>query len=203
MSLSSDLDAVLEHWKRLATPVVPDLPPALSRAEINEAMRGLPFTLPEDVYEFYMWHDGTVNSGLLPYWYLMSLEDAIRTYNEAPSLFVNLVEEVQESGVLEKKAENVKCCFPLFFDAGGTLLTLPCSENTQPGEPLISWDEELPQVIYKDIQSLVDTVVAASKIGAYFLPHEGLDVIDVDMSKWLQAARECNPNVSYWLNDTI
>lgn len=200
MSLSTKLDSVLTQWTLFDPPVHVELSKGLSRVEIDEAMKGFLFRLPEDVYEIYMWHNGTANSSLLPDYYLMPLRHAIETYNRTPELFIDLVKEVQESGVLERKAEYVQCCFPLFFDAGGTLLTLPCSEQTQPGEPLIAWDENPPEIVYKDIQSLIDTVVTASRMGAYFLLFEGLNEIEIDMDKWDEAGRQCNPGVSYWLN---
>jgi len=201
MSLHQQLNGVLEQWAQFDPPVKPTFAAGLSRAEIDYATKDLSFRLPEDVYEFYMWHDGTVNTNLLPYFYLMSLDEAIYHYNNAPELFIDLVEEVHDSGVLARKGECVECCFPLFFDAGGTVLTLPCSKRAQSGELLIAWDENPPEIVYQNIESLINTVVTASETGAYFLPHEGLDIVDVDEEKWRLAAQKCNPDINYWLNN--
>ena len=42
-----------------------ELRPGLTRNEINELVKDLPFNLPDEVYELYQWHDGSVNRFIL------------------------------------------------------------------------------------------------------------------------------------------
>jgi hypothetical protein len=64
--------------------------PGLSRREIEEKVKELPFSLPEEVYELYQWRNGNPSGNLLIpgklagcqnyVWFMLSLEQAISTY---------------------------------------------------------------------------------------------------------------------------
>jgi hypothetical protein len=62
----------------------------LSREEIEEKSRELPFPLPEEIYELYQWRNGNPSGNLLIpgklaacqnyFWFMLPLESAISTY---------------------------------------------------------------------------------------------------------------------------
>jgi hypothetical protein len=54
----------------------------LSRDEIDELVKDLPFTVPEEVCELYQWHDGSVDRFIRSNYNFMSLTEAINKYHE-------------------------------------------------------------------------------------------------------------------------
>jgi cell wall assembly regulator SMI1 len=59
-----------------------ELKPGLTRDEIEEQVKDLPFSLPEVVYELYQWHDGNVDKFVFEQYDFLSLNDAIEAYHE-------------------------------------------------------------------------------------------------------------------------
>jgi SMI1 / KNR4 family (SUKH-1) len=57
----------------------------LSRDEIGELVKDLPFTVPEEIYELYQWHDGSVDRFIRNSYNFMSLKEAINAYQEEVS----------------------------------------------------------------------------------------------------------------------
>jgi hypothetical protein len=57
----------------------------LSRDEIDELVKDLPFTIPEEVYELYQWHDGRVDQFIHNSYNFMSLQESISAYQEEVS----------------------------------------------------------------------------------------------------------------------
>jgi SMI1 / KNR4 family (SUKH-1) len=54
----------------------------LSRDEIDELVQELPFTVPEEIYELYQWHDGSVDRFIRSNYNFMSLKEATSKYHE-------------------------------------------------------------------------------------------------------------------------
>jgi SMI1 / KNR4 family (SUKH-1) len=54
----------------------------LSRDEIDNLVKDLPFKVPEEVYEIYQWHDGLADRFICGQYDFMSLGEAISTYYE-------------------------------------------------------------------------------------------------------------------------
>ena len=54
----------------------------LSRDEIDALVKDLPFTIPEEVYELYQWHDGSVDRFIRGNYNFLSLTEAINKYHE-------------------------------------------------------------------------------------------------------------------------
>jgi SMI1 / KNR4 family (SUKH-1) len=54
----------------------------LSRDEIDELVKDLPFKVPEEIYELYQWHDGVADRFLCCEYDFMCLQEAISTYHD-------------------------------------------------------------------------------------------------------------------------
>lgn len=144
MSLTEPLDQVLIRWAQLVPPVVPGLKPGLDRGTIDELTKPLPFTLPEEVYQLYAWHNGTVDSDLFPFYYLLDLKDALWHYEIAASSFPQELQDLEAIGMIVAPSVISEHYFPLFFDAGGGLLVIPCGPEFKQEVPVIEWDVDGP-----------------------------------------------------------
>lgn len=98
----SDLTKALNKIAQWVKTNMPDHPAVmnkgLTRKEIQEKVKELPFKLPEEVYELYQWANGGINS-FIPYltgWDLnsfRSLEENIEDWDGSFDLFVLFVIE--------------------------------------------------------------------------------------------------------------
>ena len=198
MPITDPLDLILREWSQLDPPFLPDLEPGLTTQQINFLTQNLPFVLPTAVVELYQWHNGTPDSELFtPLSYLMPLEDAIETY-------VNYIrpdlEAIKES--LSEKPDSgdealADFYFPVFSDAGGGLLLVPCGADPQGNGPVIDWEGDA-RVMYLNLQTLVKTVADCYEKGAYWLKNEGFDMVEIVEKQWTEIHRLHNPNISYW-----
>lgn len=200
MSLTEPLDRILTRWAQLDPPVVPELQPGLDRDTIDELTRHLPFALPEEVYRLYAWHNGTVDSDVFPFHYLLDLKDALWHYEIAASSFPQTLREWKSMGMAVEPSVISEHYFPLFFDAGGGLLVIPCSLEVKQEASVIAWDVEGPQLNYQSIRTLIETVAACHEQGAFYLkyPELGLSSVEIDEKKFIQISRNLNPDVRYW-----
>ncbi len=85
----SELTEALESirsWLEINNPYeFSQLRSGLSRAEIDELVKNLPFTVPEEIYELYQWHDGRVDNFIRNSYNFISLQEAISAYQEEVS----------------------------------------------------------------------------------------------------------------------
>lgn len=99
-----------------------ELKPGLTRDEIEEQVKDLPFSLPEEVYELYQWHDGSVDRFVFEQYDFLSLKYAIASYSEWWG-YVR-VYEIEEAYFFEK-------CFPVFelWCEHGVLVNVICENS--------------------------------------------------------------------------
>lgn len=99
-----------------------ELRPGLTRNEINELVKDLPFTLPEEVYQLYQWHDGSVDRFIFEQYDFLSLGSAVAAYHEWLSeVFFH---ERKEGYFFEKS-------FPIcqLWSENGVLLSVVCEDS--------------------------------------------------------------------------
>ncbi|MGB3655524.1 MAG: hypothetical protein WBA41_30545 [Rivularia sp. (in: cyanobacteria)] len=96
-----------------------ELKPGLTKNEIEEQVKDLPFNLPEEVYELYQWHDGSVDRFVFEQYDFLSLKYAIEAYYEWWG-YVR-VYEIEEARFFLK-------CFPVFelWCEYGVLVNVVC-----------------------------------------------------------------------------
>ena len=99
-----------------------ELKPGITRDEIDEQVKDLPFSLPDEVYELYQWHDGSVDMFAVENYDFLSLGSAIAIYHEW--LSEALFEEPEEASFFEKS-------LPIFqlWSENGVLLSVVCEES--------------------------------------------------------------------------
>ncbi len=99
-----------------------ELKPGLTRDEIEGKVKDLPFSLPEEVYELYEWHDGSVDRFLLENYDFLSLGSAVVAYHE----WLSEVQfhERKEGYFFEKS-------IPIFqlWSENGVLLSIVCEDS--------------------------------------------------------------------------
>jgi hypothetical protein len=64
-SLKKVLDRILKILEEKAPDIAAALQPGLTREEIDEIIKDLPFHLPEEVYELYQWRNGILESTMI------------------------------------------------------------------------------------------------------------------------------------------
>lgn len=210
MSLTLALDAVLQQLIRLGRPLVSLLQPGLSRETIDDMMQPFPFKLSEDLYQLYMWRNGTragtyAETSLFahPAAHFAPLASALDASEEL-SEYLNTDELKQTWGPLE--FEPSPYYFDLFSDPGDSDFLVPCGTTSLKKPPILFWSPELgePHIHYSDLESMMWTIAACYESGAYYLrnafENEPLDV-EADYEREKQIACQFNPSVSYWQED--
>lgn len=207
MSLTVALDEVLTQLVRLESPLVSLLQPGLSREVIDEMVNPLPFELPEDLYQLYMWRNGTRGGSYAatslfahPASYFAPLDLALdASVHLSEDLITDHLRETWEPLEFEPSTHY----FDLFSDPGDSDFLVPCGITPLERPPIIFWSPEsgTPRIYYSDLESMVWTIAACYKSGAYFLTNafenEPLSV-DADYTQERQIAQRLNPTVRYW-----
>jgi len=98
-----------------------ELKPGLTRNEIDEQVKDLPFSLPDEVYELYQWHDVNVDMFAVEAYDFLSLGSAVAAYHEWLSEV--RFHERKEGYFFEKS-------IPIFqlWSENGVLLSVVCED---------------------------------------------------------------------------
>ena len=166
--------------------------PGLSRAEIVELTKPLPFALPEEAVELFEWRNGfrgfatakeVVPACFFEIYLPMTLQRAIDTY-------VMSVESIPES--------YNSSWFPLFEEGGGGLYCIDCAEEIG-----TIWDfqskppiQEFALPAFRSLTKMIATTVVCYEQDVYYWDEQGAFEIDFDKSADI-AAQE-NPDAEYW-----
>ena len=212
MSLEMALDSVLSQLVRLERPLVALLQPGLSREAIDEMVDPLPFKLSEDLYQLYIWRNGTQPGSYEdtvffphPASYFAPLDLALDASIYLPeSLITNPLTETWEPLEFEPSAYY----FDLFSDPGDSDFLVPCSATLLEKPPIVFWSPELgtPRVHFANLESMMWTIAACYESGAYFLKNDFENeslYVDTDPTQERQIARRLNPTVIYWREESI
>jgi hypothetical protein len=120
----------------------------LSRGEIDELVKDLPFTVPEKIYELYQWHDGFTEKFLCRQYDFMSLKGAISAYHEVVG--ENQYNSCEEAYFFEQS-------FPVFqlWYQGDVLYTVVTSGDNRGKVILYDGEMEHYQLKYPSLTNLV------------------------------------------------
>jgi hypothetical protein len=80
--LTEALESILDWLEKNNPYEFSHLRAGLSRDEIDELVKDLPFTVPEEVYELYQWHDGLADRFLCNQFDFMCLREAVSKYHD-------------------------------------------------------------------------------------------------------------------------
>ncbi len=175
----------IEEWLKHHQPdYYSALQPGLSRSELDEFLDPLPFCLPAEFYELYQWHDGMTSLDLgsdiyngspyqlFPGYTFNPIQDAIDLRSHLVDDVGNLLLEKMrhEDGIWIEHSGILNHSFlPIF--------TLDCKEhififgtkNKFEISPLFRYfSEGCLDFLYDDLESMMQTISACYKVGAYY-----------------------------------
>jgi len=168
--------------------------PGLSRAEIAELAKPLPFALPEEVIELFEWRNG--------------LRDCIGWDDMEAACFFEGSDPMSLQRAIELYFELAKVpldsfrssWFPLFGDSGGDVYCIDCVEDIGTiwdfdSKPA-SDDEEFGLLAFRSLTKMIATIVMCYEQDAYYWNDQG--VFDIDFDKSTDIAFQENPDAEYW-----
>ena len=197
-SLMEALERIDNWFRQNRSEYVPLFQPGLTREVIEEKTKNLPFQLPEEVYELYQWHNGTL-AGLkwgqadLPvgYWF-HPLEKPIELYFESMKLEEEMKEFYENTeGGWEGKFWNTDW-FPI-FSHGNDTYHVTCGQDSIPVASIWYFYPEFvePEFHYENLTAMMLTVAECYETEAYYLDEEGF--IQEDELKVAQIKNKYNP----------
>jgi len=88
LDLTNALNRILTWLKQNKSNYVNCLQPGLSKTEIDQIVRDLPFTIPSEIYELYQWRNGAIEgemgiAALFGGWSFYPLEQIVLNYEKA------------------------------------------------------------------------------------------------------------------------
>ncbi len=91
--------------------------------------------------------------------------------------------------------------FPIFSNGAGVYLLLDINKNSGKDSPIMIFSptvllSESPQLTYKDLNSMFETLTECYKEEAYIVNEEGY--IDVDYDLEQEISRRINPDAEFW-----
>lgn len=192
--LTENLDVLLSQLTRHGNPVADFLQPGLSRSLINSRTKSLPIHLPEEIYELYSWRNGSLTQnvaagdiGLIMDYWLMSLEDAIKTYERFAQNQLWYGDKLRPDW------------FPVFTNLSGDYYLVECSGASNQAHAIREHqtDELNSPIIYVSLTAMIQTINECFATGVYIVEDDGW--IEIDEASQKMVARKYNPNVAYWL----
>ena len=187
--MTSTLDEIVAHLRRLGRHAPSLLQVPLTREEIQEWESRLPFALTRELATIYQWRNGTKaeESDLLeslyffPGFYFLSIEEAVQTY--------------QERGDSPQWREG---WFPLFADGGGDFYIVPCAQQKVAASEVIGFIHGEPEqgAEYESVEAMIQTLEACFREGAFFVDDD--DTMEIDDERHREIAHRFNPTIPEW-----
>ena len=193
-ALTDALEKLNRQFDRKGLHTMEKMHPGLSRVEIAELTKPLPFALSEEAIEFFEWRNGLRNcddwrDSLPPCffegYYPMTLQRAIEFYLMA-------VKSFSESYRIH--------WFPLFQEGGGSVYCIDCVEDIgtiwnydlKPS----SEEEEFGLLAFRSLTKMITTLVVCYEQDAYYWDDKG--DFKIDFRKSSDIALQENPDAEYW-----
>jgi|tagenome__1003787_1003787.scaffolds.fasta_scaffold20962551_6 cell wall assembly regulator SMI1 len=141
------LEALADRWRRLGAPIIENLRPGLSDAEIDALTHPLGISLPDEARTWFRWHDGVAldpgrperRIGALMMEFI-PLAEAVRDYQDGRAVLVGAGGE----GALEDWPTS---WFPITAQGCGDVVVCECSVPRDAATPIhvFRWDEPDPR----------------------------------------------------------
>jgi cell wall assembly regulator SMI1 len=188
VSLTSDLDHILEWHHRHNTPVARFIRPGLSEADILARTSRLPFQLPREFVDLYRWRDGAGGSGPAASLSFFEFHQFL-PFDAALSNF-------QASYPIMQQFYELADWVMVFQDAAGDgygVLGGPAPAEAAPVTYL--FEGEGVQVVFDSLSRMIATVAAAFDEGVFTWSRGELHC---DYERWGEVAHRLNPGIAYW-----
>lgn len=187
--MSSVLDQIVAHLRRLGRRAPDLLQDPLSREDIQSWESKLPFSLTRELGTMYQWRNGTkAEEGDLleslyffPGFYFLSIEEAVQTYQER-----------------EGSPQWRKGWFPLFANGGGDFYNVRCTRRKIGSSEVIGFLHGEPEqsTEYESVAAMMQTLEACYAEGAFFIDVD--DTLEIDDDKHRMIANRFNPTILEW-----
>jgi len=190
--LTPYLDQILEWHNRLGTPLAAQLQPGLGDVEIRKKIAVLPFKMPEEFIELYMWRNGTPghpqdwvsfmsNNRFLP------LDDALDIFREAHPIMQQFYE--------------ISDWVMTFMDWSGDGYGISAVRESDSTAPVVNlFEGEGVNIVFESLAQMLKTIVASFEVGVFSLGEDG--DLETDFYKLGEVAYRLNPNSQYWMQYT-
>jgi hypothetical protein len=171
MAIRPALDALLDTLTHLDMPLARWLAPGIGRAEIDAPFGGRSLRLADEVYDYFAWRNGLRTNRdteyeLFPGFAMLSFQEALADYRMLLAGAARVAERAGEPAASLWSAQ----WFPLFRDAGGdyhVTLTAAGGAATAPIYMVVREDPESAYLAYDSLTSLIQTVTACFRAGAF------------------------------------
>jgi hypothetical protein len=171
MAIRPALDALLDTLTQLDLPLAGGLAPGVARAEIDAPFRGRSLRLADEVFDYFGWRNGLRTSRdseheLFPGFAMLSFQEALADYR---MLLASAARVAERAGVPAASLWSARW-FPLFRGAGGdyhVTLTAADGAATAPIYMVVREDPESAYLAYDSLTSLIQTVTACFRAGAF------------------------------------
>lgn len=156
------------HHKSLASL----LQPGLTRDEIDRLMADLPYTLGEDVYDLYMWRNGTLNdnsalgaSAFIPgtVYYFMPLEEAVEHLNSVVTPYRKAFDQLGAFGETIPFDLRNTDYLPILFDGIIGEFLVPVYQEQTCKSIVIEYvrDVKPPKIAFSSILAMIQEITKA------------------------------------------
>jgi len=189
--MTETLDRILTHLRRLERGAPDRLQRGLTRDELRVWEKKLSLLFTEELESLYCWRNGTREEPadvfemryFFPGYYFVPLEEAAEIYRGQ-----------------RIDPEWLPGWLPVFANGGGDYLIVPCAQQRMPTSSVLGWEHGEPDksAEYETVSSLLQTVEAAFREGAFFVDDE--DMMDVDQEQYRRIALQFNPTIRKWQN---
>lgn len=166
--------------------------PGLTNQQIDAAVQHLSFELPEEIYELYLWRNGTEgrhDCEFYPAMNFVTLEKAVKLYEDIAT----------NDGTEEEIRFEGYQLFPFIVtDNEFTNILIETKEKSSPVIDFYAEDCE-PEIVYSSLTNMMLTIAECYETGAYYLAKDGF--VEQNEVKAAKIFRKYNPEISEIDND--
>jgi hypothetical protein len=190
--LTQYLDQILDWHTKSGSPLSTFLQPGLSADEIRKKIGVLPFTMPEEFIELYMWRNGTparngewvsfvANHRFLP------LEEALEFFKEGHPIMKQFY----------KNSDWVMT----FEDGSSDGYGISAARDGSRAAPVVFlFEGDGVNIVFESLLQMMKTMVAAFEADVFSMGMDG--DLDTDFHKLGEVAHKLNPDIQYWAEYT-
>ena len=182
---------IIEHYlKKLNRPTANRLNPGIDSSKYEEKFKELGITVPDELLELYRWRNGTT----------IRLGEQIEDFHFFPGFyFVPLEEALQKLENFRSDERWRSFWLPVFANDGGDFYVVECIDKPiEKSFQVVCFllGEEVHDVEYSSIQSMIGTIARCYVEGAYYV--DETEALEGILKEEARIAHEVDPNVSYW-----
>jgi hypothetical protein len=184
----------IEIWLQKNIPEkASQLKPGLSRQNIEEKVKHLPFQVPGSIYQLYEWHDGAVDRFVFNNYNFLSLENSISAYSE-------WLTEIKYNEI--EQGYFFEYCFPVFenWAENGVLLNVNCQIDYYPIQMLDSSCKDF-SIRYNNLTDFISHILAWYK-SAYYHDQENVWEVEAEIQWELEAKYMAREYILKFINSS-